>query len=122
VRAINPDITIIHAQQADRSGNVQLWGVTGVQKEAVFAAKRVVVTVEEIRNELEPVPGGVLLPSSLITAVARVPGGAQPSYVQGYYTRDNRFYREWESIARDRTRFIEWMDTCLNSSGHVMKS
>jgi len=122
VRAVNPDVTIIHAQQADKRGNVLLWGVTGVQKEAVLAAKRVIVTVEEIRDKLEPVTGGVLLHESLITAVAHVPDGARPSYAHGYYTRDNKFYREWDSIGRDRARFIEWMDACLNKSGLLMKS
>jgi glutaconate CoA-transferase subunit A len=110
VRAINPDVTIVHAQQADRRGNVLMWGVTGVQKEAVMAAKRVIVTVEEIRDTLDSVPGGITLPSCLITAVAHVPRGAQPSYAQGYYTRDNKFFRTWDSIARDRDRFLEWMD------------
>lgn len=110
VRAINPDVTIVHAQQADRRGNVLLWGVTGVQKEAVLAAKRVIVTVEEIREQLDTVPGGMILPSCVITAVAHVPGGARPSYAQGYYTRDNNFYRHWDPIARDRNRFLDWMD------------
>jgi glutaconate CoA-transferase subunit A len=122
VRAVNPDVTIIHAQQADKRGNILLWGVTGVQKEAVLAAKSVIVTVEEIRDNIEPVPGGVLLHGSLITAVALVPNGARPSYAHGYYTRDNKFYREWDSIARDRAHFTEWMDACLNKSGLLMKS
>jgi glutaconate CoA-transferase subunit A len=121
VRAVNPDVTVVHAQQADRSGNIQFWGVIGVQKEAVLAAKRVIVTVEEIRNEIEPVPGGVFLPSCAITAVAHVPGGARPSYAQGYYMRDNKFYREWDAVARERSRFMEWMDTCLKN-GQLMKS
>ena len=107
VKAVNPDVTVIHAQQADRRGNILLWGVTGVQKEAVLAAKRVIVTVEEIRDSLEPVRGGVLLPASLITAIAHVPNGAHPSYAHGYYTRDNQFYESWNSIANDRARFIE---------------
>jgi glutaconate CoA-transferase, subunit A len=122
VRAINPDVTIIHAQQADRHGNVLMWGITGVQKEAVLAARHVIVTVEEIRDNLETVAGGLVLPSCVITAVAQVPGGAQPSYAQGYYTRDNKFYRTWDSIARDRNRFTEWMDACLNKTGLLMKS
>jgi glutaconate CoA-transferase subunit A len=110
VRAINPDVAIIHAQQADRRGNVLLWGVSGIQKEAVLAAKRVIVTVEEIRDTLAAVPGGMTLPSCVITAVAQVPGGARPSYAHGYYNRDNKFYRTWDSIARDRGRFTDWMD------------
>ena len=122
VRAVNPDVTIIHAQQADTRGNIQMWGVTGVQKEAVLAAKRVIVTVEEIRDQLDPVPGGLILPAFVVDAVAHVPGGAQPSYAQGYYTRDNKFYRTWDSIARDRDRFMDWMDSCLNKTGLLMNS
>ena len=110
VRAINPDVTIIHAQRADRRGNVQLWGIIGIQKEAVLAASRVIVTVEEICDELQPVAGGTVIPSWVVTNVVRVPSGARPSYVHGYYKRDNAFYQEWDSIARDRTRFLEWMD------------
>jgi len=122
VRAVNPDVTIIHAQQSDTRGNILLWGITGIQKEAVLAARRVIVTVEEIRDSLEPVPGSMLLPASLITAVAHVPNGAHPSYAQGYYTRDNQFYRSWDSIARDRVRFSEWMDSCLNKNGLPTRS
>lgn len=111
VPAIRPDVTVIHAQRADRVGNVQLWGIPGVQKEAALAAKRVVVTVEEVVDDLSAVPGGVLLPHWVVTAVAEVPGGAHPSYAHGYYERDNRFYRAWDGIARDRARFSAWMET-----------
>jgi glutaconate CoA-transferase subunit A len=110
VAALTPDVTVIHAQRADRAGNVQLWGITGVQKEAVLAASRSLVTVEEIVDELEGRPGAVLLPSWAVTAVAVVPGGAHPSYAAGYSQRDNRFYEEWEPISRDRKRFAAWMD------------
>jgi glutaconate CoA-transferase subunit A len=110
VRAIRPDVAVIHAQQADRHGNVLLWGITGVQKEAVLAADRSIVTVEEIRDELEPVPNGVILPSWVVTAVVHAPGAARPSYAQGYYARDNEFYKAWDSLARDRDRFFEWMN------------
>src|SRR5439155_1985412 len=82
VAALNPDVTVIHAQQADRRGNVMLWGITGVQKEAVLAARRSLVTVEEVVDELDPVPGGVVLPSWVVTLVSVVPGGAHPSYAQ----------------------------------------
>lgn len=109
VAAINPDVTVIHAQQADREGNVQFWGLTGVQKEAALAARRVLVTVEEIVDELEPRPGGVILPSWVVTAVAEVPGGAHPSYAAGYSVRDNAFYRAWDEISRDRERFLTWL-------------
>ncbi|HEY1969226.1 MAG TPA: CoA-transferase [Pseudonocardia sp.] len=110
VRALNPDVTIVHAQRADRAGNVQLWGIIGVQKEAVLAAKRVLVTVEEIVDELEPVAGAVLLPSWVIDAVAVAPGGAKPSYAHGYYDRDNQAYQAWDRISRDRQRFSAWLE------------
>lgn len=119
VRAIRPDVTIIHAQQADRRGNVLFWGVTGVQKEAALAANRVIVTVEEIRDELEPVPNSVILPSWIVTAVVQARGGARPSYAHGYYARDNEFYRAWDSIARDRDRFFEWMNEHVGESERV---
>ncbi|MFC0862533.1 CoA transferase subunit A [Sphaerimonospora cavernae] len=109
VKAINPDVTVIHAQQADREGNVQLWGLTGVQKEAALAARRVLVTVEEIVDELTPSPGGVVLPGWVVTAVAQVPGGAHPSYAAGYSVRDNDFYQAWDPIARDREKFTAWI-------------
>jgi glutaconate CoA-transferase, subunit A len=110
VAALRPDVTVIHAQQADRDGNVQLWGITGVQKEAVLAAGRAVVTVEEIVDELEPRPGAVVLPAWVLTAVAHVPGGAHPSYAAGYSDRDNGFYQQWEEISRDRHTFTAWID------------
>jgi glutaconate CoA-transferase subunit A len=111
VPALNPDVTVIHAQRADRRGNVQLWGITGVQKEAVLAARRSLVTVEEIVEELDPRPGAVVLPSWVVTAVAAVPGGARPSYAQGYYDRDNDAYRSWDTVSRDRATFTTWLET-----------
>ncbi|WP_067539567.1 CoA transferase subunit A [Nocardia crassostreae] len=110
VPAINPDVTIIHAQRADRQGNVQLWGLLGVQKEAVLAARRSLVTVEEIVDELTPVPGAIVLPGWAVTAVAAVPGGAHPSYAQGYSERGNAYYAEWDAISRDRDAFTGWLD------------
>jgi glutaconate CoA-transferase subunit A len=109
VQAVNPDVTIIHAQQADRRGNVMLWGLSGVQKEAVLAAERALVTVEELVDELEPRPHSVVLPSWVVTAVCVVPGGSWPSYAAGYSVRDNDFYSAWDDIARDRDRFSQWM-------------
>jgi glutaconate CoA-transferase subunit A len=109
VRALRPDVGIIHAQRADRDGNVQLWGITGVQKEAVLASARSLVTVEEVVPELEPRPGATILPGWVVTAVAEAPGGAHPSYAHGYYDRDNAFYRRWDAISRDRDRFQAWM-------------
>ncbi len=105
VSALRPDVTVIHAQRADRHGNVQYWGITGVQKEAVLAADRSVVTVEEVVDELEPRPGAVVLPGWSIGYVAAVPGGAHPSYAQDYSVRDNAFYLAWDTISRDRQRF-----------------
>jgi glutaconate CoA-transferase subunit A len=116
VRAIRPDVAIIHAQQADRKGNVQLWGVTGIQKEAVLAAQRSIVTVEEIRDSLEHRPGSVVLPSWVITAVVQVPRGARPSYAQDYYCRDDQFYRDWDAISRDRNRFLRWLESNVQNA------
>jgi glutaconate CoA-transferase subunit A len=119
VAALRPDVTVIHAQQADRAGNVQLWGITGVQKEAVLAADRAVVTVEELVDELEPRPGAVALPSWVVDAVVEVPGGAHPSYAHGYSNRDNAFYEAWDPISRDRRTFQAWMQThVLNPPPH----
>jgi glutaconate CoA-transferase subunit A len=109
VAALNPDVTVVHAQRADRDGNVQLWGITGVQKEAVLAAHRSVVTVEEVVDRLEPRAGAVVLPSWVVTAVAEVPDGAHPSYAHDYSVRDNGFYEAWDAISRDRDRFRAWM-------------
>ena len=91
------------------AGNVQLWGITGVQKEVVLASARSIVTVEEIVPRLEPRPGAIVLPAWTITAVSLAPGGAHPSYAHGYYDRDNAFYVRWDEISRDRDRFRDWM-------------
>jgi glutaconate CoA-transferase subunit A len=109
VPAHRPDVGIIHAQRADRNGNVQLWGIVGVQKETVLASERAIVTVEEIVDELEPRPGAVVIPSWVIDAVCVAPRGAHPSYAHGYYDRDNDFYLAWDTISRDRERFRTWM-------------
>jgi glutaconate CoA-transferase subunit A len=109
VRAVELDVGIIHAQQADERGNVQLWGIRGVQKEAVLAARRSIATVEEIVPELARRPDSIVMPSWTVSAVALAPGGAHPSYAHGYYDRDNVFYRAWDEISRDRERFQAWM-------------
>jgi glutaconate CoA-transferase, subunit A len=116
VPALNPDVTVIHAQQADRAGNVALWGIVGVQKEAVLAARRAIVTVEEIVDALVPRPGAIVLPAWTIDAVCEVPGGAHPSYAMGYSVRDNAFYQAWDDIARDRTTFSSWIDRHIGST------
>jgi glutaconate CoA-transferase, subunit A len=110
VAAHRPDVGVIHAQQADRDGNVQLWGILGVQKEAILASARSIVTVEEIVEELEPRPGAVVIPSWTIDAIAVAPGGAHPSYAHGYYERDNEFYVQWDAISRDRDQFAAWIE------------
>ena len=109
VRALRPDVAVVHAQQADRNGNVQFWGITGVQKEAVLASSRSLVTVEEIVDELVPRPGAAVLPSWVVTAVVHAPGGAYPSYALGYTDRDDDFYVAWDAISRDREKFLTWM-------------
>ncbi|MBP1872200.1 glutaconate CoA-transferase subunit A [Ensifer adhaerens] len=118
VPAIRPDVTIIHAQRADRKGNVLIEGIVGVQKEAVLAAKRSIVTVEEIVDELAPPsPNSVVLPSWAVTAVSHVPGGAFPSYAHGYYPRSNAFYIGWDDIARDRDSFSAWIKENVLDAG-----
>jgi glutaconate CoA-transferase, subunit A len=110
VPALNPDVAIIHAQQADRRGNVAIWGITGIQKEAVLSAERTIVTVEEVVDSFEPRPFQVVLPSVAVDAIAVEPNGAHPSYADGYYDRDNAFYEAWDKVSRDRERFTEWME------------
>jgi glutaconate CoA-transferase, subunit A len=110
VAAIRPDVAVIHAQRADRAGNVQLWGIAGVQKEAVLASQRSIVTVEEVVDDLESRPGAVVLPAWTVSYVAQVPGGAHPSYALGYSVRDNDYYVAWDAIARDRDAFTRWLD------------
>jgi glutaconate CoA-transferase subunit A len=109
VRAVRPDVTVIHAQKADRQGNALLWGILGVQKEAVLASQRSIVTVEEIVDDLGAWPNAVVLPAWSVAAVCEIPGGARPSYAQGYYERDNRFYQEWDAISQTRDTFQAWM-------------
>jgi glutaconate CoA-transferase subunit A len=110
VPAIRPDVGIVHAQRADREGNVQLWGIVGVQKEIVLASARSLVTVEEVVDELEPRPGAIVLPTWAVSAVAEAPHGAHPSYAHDYYARDNGFYQRWDEISRDRESFRDWME------------
>ena len=111
VSAIDLDVAVIHAQQADTSGNVQLWGILGVQKEAVLCARRALVTVEEVVDELVPRPGAIVLPHWTIDCVAVEPNGAHPSYAHDYTERDNDFYLAWDAISRDRDTFRGWMET-----------
>jgi glutaconate CoA-transferase subunit A len=110
VPALRPDVAIIHALRADRAGNVLLEGIVGVQKEAVLAAKRSIVTVEEIVEDFGPRnANAVILPHWTVSAVSVVPGGAYPSYAHGYYKRANAFYKTWDGISRERETFLAWM-------------
>lgn len=118
VPAIRPDVAIIHAQKADANGNVLLEGIVGVQKQAVLAAQRSIVTVEEVVDDFGPrSPNTVILPSWTVSAIAVVPKGAQPSYAHGYYPRDNGFYIAWDDIARERATFLAWMNKHVMQSG-----
>ena len=117
VPALRPDVAIVHAQKADRRGNVLVAGIIGVQKEAVLAAGRAIATVEEIVDDLGTTgTNAVVLPSWTLRAVALAPGGARPSYAHGYYPRDNAFYLAWDAIARDRDRFRQWIDAHVRAA------
>jgi glutaconate CoA-transferase subunit A len=116
--AMRPDVGIIHAQRADRTGNVLIEGIVGVQKEVALASKRTVVTVEEIVDDLRPAsPNSVVLPAWTVDAIVAAPGGARPSYAHGYYGRDNAFYTAWEGISRDRDTFLTWMRQHVLATG-----
>jgi glutaconate CoA-transferase subunit A len=118
VPAMRPDVTIIHAQRADREGNVLIDGIIGVQKEALLAAKRSVVTVEEVVDDFTGLPANAcILPRWTVGAIAVVPRGAFPSYAYGYYPRDNAFYLAWDAISRDRKTFMSWMDENVMGPG-----
>jgi glutaconate CoA-transferase subunit A len=118
VPAIRPDVAVIHALRADRAGNVLLEGIVGAQKEIVLAAKRSIVTVEEIVDHFGArSANAVILPSWTVGAIVRVPGGAHPSYAQGYYKRDNAYYKAWDAISRDRDAFLAWIKTNVLGRG-----
>jgi glutaconate CoA-transferase subunit A len=120
VPALRPDVTVLHAQKADRKGNVVLRGIVGAQKEAGLAGRKLLVTVEEVVDELEAPMNSLVLPHWVVTALACVPGGAYPSYAQGYYSRDNAFYLAWDGISRDRATFTRWLERhVLGTSDHV---
>jgi len=118
IPSIRPDVAVIHAQKADRAGNVFMEGIVGVQKHAVLAVKRSFVTVEEIVDEFSPRSlNATILPAWTVTAIVEVPGGAHPSYAHGYYMRDNAYYKAWDAIARDRDGFLAWMKTNVLEKG-----
>lgn len=112
VPALNPDVTIVHAQRADAAGNTQMWGLLGVQKEAAFASTRVIVVVEELVGEtvIRSDPNRTVIPGMIVSAVVVEPWGAHPSYAQGYYDRDNDFYVAWEAISRDPAKLGRYLD------------
>ena len=112
VPALKPDVTIIHAQRADAAGDTQVWGLLGCQKEAAFAADRVIVVVEELVNEsvIRADPNRTILPGLVVDAVVVEPFGAHPSYAQGYYDRDNAFYLEWDKVSREEESLQGWLD------------
>ena len=112
VPPLNPDVTIIHAQRADADGNLQAWGIVGVQREAALAARRVIAVVEELVDPsvIRADPDRTLLPGTVVDAVCIEPFGAHPSFAQGHYDRDNRFYREWDAISREPARLSAWLD------------
>ncbi|GHF34496.1 glutaconate CoA-transferase subunit A [Amycolatopsis bartoniae] len=111
VPPVNPDVTIVHAQRADRAGNTQIWGLTGIQAEAVFAAEKAVVVVEEVVDDevVRSDPNRTVIPAHAVDAVVECPRGAHPSFAQGYYDRDGAFYRAWSGISKDPGRLREWM-------------
>jgi glutaconate CoA-transferase, subunit A len=118
VPALRPDVAVVHALKADRAGNVLFEGIVGVQKQAVLAAKRSLVTVEEIVDDFGPrSPNAVILPGRTVSAIACVPGGAHPSYAHGYYKRDNAYYKAWDAIARERDSFLAWMKVNVLEKG-----
>ncbi len=120
VPALRPDVTIIHAQKADYAGNVFIGGIVGIQREAALAAQRVIVTVEEVVDQLDLTINAHVLPHWVVTAVCHVPGGAAPSYAHGYYERDNAFCKEWDDIARERDSFTSWMEKMVMGSADFL--
>jgi len=118
VPPVHPDVTIVHAQRADRLGNTQVWGLTGVQAEAVFAARRAVVVVEEVVPDevVRSDPNRTVIPAHAVDAVVVCPWGTHPSFAQGYYDRDNDFYRAWSQISADPGRLRSWIDEWIHGT------
>lgn len=127
VPPLNPDVAILHAQRADRRGNTQIWGLLGMQKEVAFAARHVIVVVEEIVDEavIRADPNRTLIPGLIVDAVVHEPFGAHPSYVQGYYDRDNETYLAWDKLSQDHTAVAAWLDEWVygleNHAAYVRK-
>ncbi|MFH9373625.1 CoA transferase subunit A [Streptomyces anulatus] len=118
VPPVNPDVTIVHAQRADRRGNTQIWGLTGIQAEAVYAAEKAVVVVEELVADevVRSDPNRTLIPAHAVDAVVVCPRGAHPSFAQGYYDRDNAFYRSWSAISKDPARLRQWLEEWVHGT------
>ncbi len=116
--AITPDVTVLHAQQADREGNVLLRGIVGASREAAMAARTLVITVEQVVDQLDAPMNALVIPHWQIAAIAEVPGGAYPSYAHGHYARDNAFYLAWDDIARSREGFLRWMERHVLGTAH----
>ncbi|MEO5970762.1 MAG: CoA-transferase, partial [Bdellovibrionia bacterium] len=112
VPAIHPDVAVLHCQRADRQGNAQVWGLMGTQKEAAFASKRVIVVAEEIveTSLIRKDPNRTLIPSIIVDHVVHEPWGAHPSYVQGYYDRDNDFYVKWDDISKNAETYRDYLN------------
>lgn len=119
VPSVRPDVSIVHAQKADRAGNVLVEGIIGVQKEAVLAATHSIVTVEEVVDDLGAHPNACVIPGWAINAISVAEKGSLPSYAHGYYARDNRFYKKWDAIARDRDAFTKWIDENVMNVGEA---
>ena len=118
--ALNPDVAVLHAQKSDRKGNVLISGIIGVQKEAALASSRVLITVEEIVDDLQAPMNSCVLPHWIVNYVCEVPGGAHPSYAHGYYARDNAFCKRWDAISKDRELFASWMKRhILSTADHA---
>lgn len=118
--AITPDVTVLHAQQADRAGNVLLRGIVGASREAAMAARCLVVTVERIVDQLDAPMNAFVIPGWQVSAICEVPGGAYPSYALGHYARDNSFYLAWDEVARSRDAFLQWMQAhVLDTADHA---
>ncbi|MER5390848.1 CoA-transferase [Saccharopolyspora sp. NPDC002686] len=118
VPPLNPDVTIVHAQRADRAGNTQIWGLTGIQAEAVYAAHKAIVVVEEVVADevIRSDPNRTVIPAHAVDAVVECPRGAHPAFAQGYYDRDGDFYRSWSHISKDPERLQQWLDEWIRGT------
>lgn len=121
VPPLRPDVAIVHAQRADEHGDAQIWGLLGCQKEAAFAAERVILVCEELVDEavIRADPNRTVIPGAIVDAVVEEPFGCHPSFAQGYYDRDNAFYRLWDGVSRDRDTFEEWIERHVRGTADI---